>query len=69
MYQIGKRPAKMAYMDTGLKSSLLSSTDWLSKWIDVYLNRHTQMDDPREYHPDLKRNHPKQQQNQDMPTN
>ena len=42
-YQIGKRQAMMAYMDTGLKDSLSSTKDWPSKWIDalkkeIYMN-------------------------------
>ena len=30
-YQIGKRQAMMEYMDSSLKNSLLSMTDWISK--------------------------------------
>ena len=40
----------MAYMDTGLKSSLPSTADWQSK----KKSRHTRMDDQRKDHPDPK---------------
>ena len=35
-YQIRKHQAKTAYVDSGLKDSLPSTKDWLSKWIDAY---------------------------------
>ena len=34
-YQTGKLQAMMVCMDSGLKDTLPSMTDWLSKWIDV----------------------------------
>ena len=30
-YQIGKHQAMMAYMDSGFKNSLPSTTDWISR--------------------------------------
>ena len=34
-YQIRKRQAMMAYIDTGLQNSRPSMTHWLPKWIDA----------------------------------
>ena len=41
-YQIGKRQVVIAYMDTDLKNSLPSTTNWLSKGIDA-CKKHTLM--------------------------
>ena len=35
-YQIEKWQAMVVYIDTGSKYSLPSTTDWLTKWTDVY---------------------------------
>ena len=35
-YQTRKYQAMMAYLDSGFKSWLLSTTVWLLKWLDAY---------------------------------
>ena len=59
-YQIGKRRALMAYMDTGLKNSLPSTTEWLYKK-QIHRNGWSKERPP-------KRNRPQQLQAHNVPT-
>ena len=71
-YQIGKLQAMMVFMDTGLKSSLSSMTDWLSKWTDAYkkqtYSKGWQKERPLWSIKTSKRNHPQQLQTHNVPT-
>ena len=65
-YQIGKRLATMIYMDTGLKKSLKSMSDWTSKWKHAF-NKQAKPNGWPKRNPHM--NHSQQLQTHNVPTN